>query len=246
MPLVEEFDKTGNILFRYRSYIPIFLYFIATIAIIFSPLEILPFNNFYWGLFCLIVSFSGLLIRAFTLGYTPAGTSGRNTSEGQIAEKINTKGMYSIVRHPLYLGNFLMWFGLIIYTAIPWLIIFSVAFFWIYYERIMFAEEQFIRNKFGENFIQWASKTPAFLPNFNKWERPELPFSIKNVLKREYSGFFAVLISFAWLNFVKYYFLYNVVKIDLWWIFGALIGFIIYIILRSLKKYSTFLNVEGR
>ncbi len=246
MPLLEEFDKTGNFLFRYRSYIPLFLYIIATAAIIISPYELLHFNNIYWAMCCLFVSLSGLIIRALTIGFTPAGTSGRNTTEGQIAEAINTKGMYSIVRHPLYLGNFLMWLGLIIYVAIPWFIILAIAFFWLYYERIIFAEEQFIRNKFGDNFVQWAEKTPAFIPNFNKWQKAELSFSFKNVLKREYSGFFAVMISFTWVNFIKYFFVKDLINIDTWWVIGGIIGFVIYIILRSLKKYSSILSVEGR
>ena len=139
-----------------------------------------------------------------------------------------------------------MWLGLIIYVAIPWFIIFAIAFFLLYYERIMFAEEQFIRNKFGDNFVQWAEKTPAFIPNFNKWQKAELSFSFKNVLKREYSGFFAVMISFTWVNFIKYFFIKDLINVDIWWIIGGIIGFVIYIILRSLKKYSSILSVEGR
>ncbi|NLL27934.1 MAG: DUF1295 domain-containing protein [Bacteroidales bacterium] len=48
--------------------------------------------------------------------FIPKGISGKNT-EKQIADFLNTKGMYSIVRHPLYLGDFLMWLGLFIYIG---------------------------------------------------------------------------------------------------------------------------------
>ncbi|HRS53931.1 MAG TPA: DUF1295 domain-containing protein [Bacteroidales bacterium] len=119
MGLYEEFVRTGNFLFKNRSFIPLFLYVIATIAIIISPFEICTFNNVWWSMLCFAISIFGLIIRALTIGYTPAGTSGRNTKEGQIAETLNTTGMYSIVRHPLYLGNFIMWLGLILYIAIP-------------------------------------------------------------------------------------------------------------------------------
>ncbi|MGB8874133.1 MAG: hypothetical protein WCC75_12145, partial [Desulfobaccales bacterium] len=44
-------------------------------------------------------------------GLPPRGTSGRNT-QGQVAETLNTTGIYSLVRNPLYLGNFLIWLGL--------------------------------------------------------------------------------------------------------------------------------------
>ena len=50
------------------------------------------------------------MIRIYTVGTTPAGTSGRNRDK-QIAEKLNKTGVYSIIRHPLYLGNLLIWLG---------------------------------------------------------------------------------------------------------------------------------------
>ena len=59
------------------------------------------------------------------VGFTPRGTSGRNTKEGQVAESLNTLGMYSMCRHPLYLGNLLMWLGIVMYMGHLW---FAVAF----------------------------------------------------------------------------------------------------------------------
>ena len=35
-------------------------------------------------------------------------TSGKNTAK-QIAESLNTSGIYSVLRNPLYLANFLNW-----------------------------------------------------------------------------------------------------------------------------------------
>ena len=72
-------------------------------------------------------------------------TSGRNTSEGQVADTINQTGMYSMVRHPLYVGNFIMWLGIALFTASIWFVLLFIAVYWLYYERIMYAEEQFMR-----------------------------------------------------------------------------------------------------
>ena len=57
----------------------------------------------------------GFLFRAWAIGTTPAGTSGRNTKE-QVAEVLNSTGIYSIVRHPLYVGNYFMWIGIVAYV----------------------------------------------------------------------------------------------------------------------------------
>ena len=58
-----------------------------------------------------IICIVGFLVRFYTIGTTPKGTSGRNTQE-QVADVLNFDGMYSMLRHPLYLGNYLIWFGL--------------------------------------------------------------------------------------------------------------------------------------
>ena len=53
-----------------------------------------------------------------------------------------------------------------------------------YYERIMYTEEFFLRNKFGEGYLNWANQTPAILPQFKKYVSPNLTFSFRNILKR--------------------------------------------------------------
>jgi len=103
-----------------------------------------------------LISLCGLAIRVYTVGHTPANTSGRNTA-GQLAESLNTTGIYSLVRHPLYLGNFFMWLGVALLIANFWFVIAFVFAYWIYYERIMFAEEQFLRTKFGPTYVEWAN-----------------------------------------------------------------------------------------
>ena len=198
-----------------------------------------------WEVFCLLVSFLGLGIRIFTIGYTPKGTSGRNTKK-QIADTLNTTGMYSIVRNPLYLGNFFMWFGIALFARLWWLTIIYILLFWLYYERIIFAEEEYLRNKFGNEYLEWANKTPCFIPKFSQYKKANLPFSLKNVLRREYNGFFAVIVIFFIMETVGDIFAEGRLEFDLGWILLFGIGFIVWLTLRTLKKYTTILNVEGR
>ena len=67
------------------------------------------------------------------------------------------------------------------------------ALYIIYYERIMFAEEAFLRIRFGEFFEQWASATPAIIPRFSGWKPPSQEFSWRNVIRREYTGLFVMI-----------------------------------------------------
>jgi len=246
MGLNEEFERSGNWLFRRRSYIPALLFIPACLVIWFGSPEWIPFNNLWWSAGCMLVSFAGLAVRIWAIGHTPKGTSGRNTREGQVAEKLNTEGVYSLVRHPLYLGNFLMWLGIILYTGNISLLIATVAFFWIYYERIMFAEEAFIRRKFEDEFSLWAANTPPFLPKISGYKKPDLPFSLKNVLKREYTGFTLTIVSFSIINMMKHAAGSGNISLDLIWQVLLPFSLALYFILRSVKKHTDLLHVEGR
>ena len=105
MTYATEMASSGFKLFRWRSYVPLLF-----LALILFELRDFTYsggsqrNDLLWEGVCLLVSFSGLLFRSHVIGHCPAGTSGRNT-HGQVAETLNTTGLYSIVRHPLHFRN---------------------------------------------------------------------------------------------------------------------------------------------
>ncbi|MGH8369937.1 MAG: methyltransferase family protein [Gammaproteobacteria bacterium] len=246
MALLEEFESSGNWLFRWRSYLPLVLVGIILLALYDYkyPLHDRGLEG-YWEVFCLIVSYFGLGIRAITVGCAPGRTSGRNTKQ-QIADSLNTTGLYSVVRNPLYLGNFFMGLGIVLFVHTWQLTLIFTLLFWLYYERIIFAEESFLRKKFGDEYLNWANATPVFIPRFSGYRKADLPFSIKNVLRREYNGFFAVIVVMFMLETVGDFSVLGIFDPDTWWLVLVACGFIIWIVLRTLKKYTKLLNVEGR
>jgi protein-S-isoprenylcysteine O-methyltransferase Ste14 len=250
MALIEEMDQSGNWLFKGRSYFPLALYAMAALVIGMGWDEHLTDFEPITAWSCLLISLVGQFIRAIAIGYVPRGTSGRNTKEGQVAEVLNSTGIYSLVRHPLYLGNFFMWLGIIIYVGNWWFTIVCCLIYWVYYERIMFAEEFFLRNKFGQTYLNWANQTPAFWPRLSGWKSPTWEFSMKNVLKREYNGFFAIFLSFALLDVFKNYKHFGFTDIahaiTPFWHTALFFSFLVFITLRSMKKYTRILHVEGR
>ena len=246
MPLKEEVERSGNWLFKRRSWLPLVLYGFALLVMYFyAESTHACISNWKWGLFCLGVSFLGLLIRALTVGYTPKGTSGRNT-EKQVADSLNQTGIYSLVRHPLYLGNFLMWLGLFLYIGIWWFVLICCLAYWLYYERIMYAEEAFLTRTYGQLYEDWAKHTPAFLPALTGWKASPASFSLKNVLKREYNGFFAMLFSFSALNAISYFFFERRFYMDTVWQLVLLIGAGLFVLLRFLRKNTKMLDEPGR
>ena len=195
-------------------------------------------------MFCLFISLSGLFVRVYTVGHTPVNTSGRNT-EKQIADSLNTTGIYSIVRHPLYLGNFLMWLGPAVLTGDFWFIVAFCFFYWIYYERIMFAEEQFLRRTFGETYLKWSANVPAFIPKFKGFVKPNLPFSWKKILKKEKNGLAAIFLIFTFFD-VAGEIINGRTDYNYYLIAGCVLTTILYIVLKFLKYKTNVLNEDGR
>ena len=247
MALLHSFEKSGNWLFRHRGIVPIFVFLICSPILWLSPPEwslYLESTSYMTAIIitAILVSFAGIVVRAYTIGTTPHGTSGRNTDK-QVAKSLNTKGIYSIVRHPLYLGNYLMWLGLLIFIAnIPFLVCVSLV-YWLYYERIMFAEERFLEREFGQEYLDWSMTVPAFWPKFKQFEKGDVPFHFKSVLRREYAGIFAITLCFTIVDYIHAYF---IDPFD--WIRTSgiicLIVFLFMIICRTLKHHSRILAAE--
>lgn len=235
MALIHSFEKSGNFLFKHRGQIPIVLFLSAIPIIYFTDNSFLSKTaETIIVIVAVLLSIAGFLIRCYAIGKTPKGTSGRNTDK-QVAETLNTSGIYSVVRHPLYLGNYLMWLGIVVFTFnIYFIIIFSLL-FWIYYERIMFAEERFLEKKFGDVFFEWSTLIPAFIPSFKRYQKSNIPFSLKSVFRREYSGIAATAIGFAFVDLVRVFFREEAFYWNRLSIYIALASIIIAFFFRMLK-----------
>lgn len=210
MALIQSFENSGNILFKYRGQIPV-LVFILAIPILFlteGPVAMACAKadcsctlRIVSMLLAFFITLAGLFLRAYTVSTTPKGTSGRNTQK-QVADHLNTKGIYSIVRHPLYLANYLIWAGILVFAMNVWALLFVSLVYWIYYERIMFAEEAFLRKRFGNDFEEWSAQVPAFLPDFRLFERGNMRFSCKTFVRREYVTIFSTVFSYTLVDYL--------------------------------------------
>jgi len=246
MALQEEFEKQGNFLFVYRGHLPIIIFAVGAVVMYFTRTDSLLFlselQKQILDYTALIISLSGLLLRAYTVGRAAPNTSGRNTTEGQVADDVNTTGIYSIVRHPLYVGNFLMWAGIALITHNLWFVMTFVFLYWVYYERIMFAEEQFLRRKFGQKYIDWAAQTPAFIPCFKKWKKNALALNLKKAIRQEKTGFFLLTLVMYILNLVGQFTEKQEIEYLNFWGYLAILGIVSYGFIKFLQKATTVLT----
>ena len=246
MGLREEFEATGNWLFRRRGYLPLLLFPLLLVAVRGSAY---PSGDhaldLAWEGVCLLLALIGLALRVATVGFVPRDTSGRTTG-GLRAGSLNTSGFYSVVRHPLYLGNYLMWLGVALFPRSWWAPVIVSLVFWLYYERIMFAEEEFLRRKFGPLYAAWAATTPAFLPRLTLWRRPGAPFCLLTVLRREHSSLLALMASLTTLEVASDHANTGRLIVDPVWGTALAVTLVLCLAVRAVKHRTRLLHVEGR
>ena len=246
MALIQSMEKQGNFLFKYRGQFPVILFILAIPFIYLTDYNSISEQvQTYFLYIAITLSVIGFLFRFYTIGTTPEGTSGRNTKE-QIATVLNSTGMYSMLRHPLYLGNYFIWLGIAVATFNIYFIVIMSLLFWVYYERIMFAEERFLEGKFGDAYLNWSNTLPAFIPALLNFKKSDTPFSIITVLRREYASVLSAVIGFSYIEVLRSYIINGSLTIsDL--TLSILLGVtVVVIILRSLKHYTHLLNEKGR
>jgi len=245
MALVHEFENSGNWLFKRRSWLPVFIIAGGILMMYLGNRQAILYDMRDELIF-LGVSLFGEVIRILTVGFTPKNTSGRNTINGQVADELNVTGIYSLLRHPLYLGNFFMWLGPVLFLRSIGDVIVFILLYWLYYERIMFAEEQFLRRKFGDIYDKWSEKVSSFIPYSFNFIRPRLPFSMKNVLKREYNSFVNIFVIFTILDLCRNYFLSERIYLTRLWLLLFVASGVIWLVIRTIEKRTHWLDVDGR
>ena len=131
-----------NFFFKNRSFTPIP---VALSIIYFAQSD----NNYI--LFGAITLLVGEAIRMWSVSY--AGGETRTTKVG--APSLCTAGPYGFVRNPIYVGNMLMYLGIVIIAGSPNLalmIITTMTFFLIQYSLIISLEEEKLSELFGEEY----------------------------------------------------------------------------------------------
>ena len=166
-----------NFFFANRSFTPIP---IALSIIYFAQPEN---QNILLGFMVLLV---GELIRMWSVSY--AGGETRTTSVG--APSLCTAGPYGYVRNPIYVGNMLMYLGIVIIAGSPNLMLMVLAtmsFFIIQYSLIISLEEEKLDELFGPEYVTYKSNVRAILPRFTRWKTGDdrRPLSIMKLVKTE-------------------------------------------------------------
>jgi len=141
----------------------------------------------------LIVALAGQGLRAVTIGLEYIIRGGRNRQV--YAEKLVQGGIFAHCRNPLYVGNFLIIFGLGIASNSSLFLAVGIPFFLFAYGAIIAAEENFLRNKFGDEFAAYCARVNRLVPNFSGLGSTlhGMRFNWRRLISAEYGS------TYAWL-----------------------------------------------
>ena len=155
-----------------------------------------------WFFLMLLAVFSQPTRRSILMGLVLAlsGEVVRTLSAGIIRknEMLARCGPYSWCRHPLYFGSFLITLGTALASNFLPLIILGIFLFGFFYIPTITAEEKYLAEKFGEEYLNYRKKTPVLLPRPGKTSWQE--FSWENIrCNREHINWLLLFALFIWL-----------------------------------------------
>lgn len=230
----------GNFFFKYRNWLFIILY-----LLLFLPSPPLFSGNAFGDNYYLfpiitglVITVLGQLIRGATIGLAYIIRGGK---EGKVyAEQLVTTGIFNHCRNPLYVGNILMLFGVGVLSNSLLYVIIVMPLFLLIYQAIVLAEENFLRNKFGETFDKYCRRVNRWVPDLRGIGSTfrSMHFKWKRWILKEYNTQYIWLTGIVLILLFKYPQLthYNEHKRNV--LAAVLLPFLLlmYFIVRFLKK----------
>ena len=186
----------------------------------------------------------GMVVRGAVVGHVPHQTSGRGPR--LVARVLNTDGAYSLVRHPLYLGNLLLWIGIAGFTGAWWFVAAVAGLVTWSTSRTMRAEDRFLEGRFETTYLEWRARTPRLVPRWTRWRPPDLPFSVRTVLRRETTTWSATVLMVTAIEAVRRH-----AATGAWTLPGVAwaglgVSLAVWAFTHVLKYRTRVLHVEGR
>lgn len=96
-----------------------------------------------------------------------------------------TDGLYGYVRHPLYLGSFLLGTGLCLILGDAVLLGVFLVFFWVSHGLVIRREEADLESLFADRYRTYRREVPALLPRLALPKRTVTPRRLREAVVRE-------------------------------------------------------------
>ena len=184
-------------LFSNRSFTPIPL----VLAILY--LSSLSYPYFIIGIGLIVV---GESIRIYGVRFAGGATRTREVG----APSLCTSGPYSRCRNPLYLGNMIIYCGVVLMAGGQFmlhLLLFVFTFFTFQYFMIISLEEETLMKLFGNEYQLYRESVPKLFPRLSPWlgNDTRAPLNIIQTLKTEKRTLQNIIIIIILIGAKNYY-----------------------------------------
>lgn len=199
--------KIGNFIFKYRNII--FPLFFIMLVVGVRPLPESRHAELWRYAIGIIVALAGQAIRALTIGLAYIKRGGKDRKV--YAKTLVRDGIFAHCRNPLYLGNILTVIGLgIVAHSVPFYVI-GIPFFIFMYMAIIRAEEHFLANMFGEEYVEYCRKVNRLVPNLSGIRRTlsSMQFKWRRLIVKEYGTTYTWIIGIILLIMKNHYLHYG-------------------------------------
>ena len=145
--------------FQYRSFTPTPL---ALMIVYFAGANS---SHRILGIFLLLL---GECIRIWAVSHAGGATRTRDVG----APSLCTSGPYAQTRNPLYVGNMLMYVGIVLIAGTPnqpFAATATAVFFIVQYSLIVSLEEETLDKLFGEEYSEYKQNVPPIFPRLKPW-----------------------------------------------------------------------------
>lgn len=144
--------RIGAVVFKNRGWLPVPFLVVPLLA----PGASSPW---FWGI--------GLALMALGEGWrlwgvATAGTVTRRRS--RTVHHLVRHGPFAWSRNPLYVGNFLIWMGVIVISGVLWFLPVALLIFAIEYYFIVRYEEGVLETIFGEEYLRYKGEIGRWIP----------------------------------------------------------------------------------
>jgi protein-S-isoprenylcysteine O-methyltransferase Ste14 len=144
--------RIGGVLFRNRSWLPVPFLLVALLVPAQATLR-------HWIAAAVLIVIGEWIRLA---GVAAAGTVTRRRSRD--VQRLVNYGIFGMMRNPLYVGNFLIWMGFVIASAVLWFLPLAILIFAIEYFYIVRYEEGVLESIFGAEYLAYKQRTPRWFP----------------------------------------------------------------------------------
>lgn len=205
----------GNYLFKWRDKIfPLMM----LLLILVKPAQGLVFGieENYLDVIGILTMIAGEVLRIGVVGLKYIKRGGLNKKV--YADDLVTGGFFTVCRNPLYVGNILIAIGALLVHAQPVLMAVGIGVTLFVYTAIVSAEENFLRNKFGDAYEVYCRDVNRWFPNLMRLPAAAagMTFNIRRVFVKEYTTMAGLAVGIVLLHTYEHYILTQTVPRQTW------------------------------